>query len=37
MAGYADHVIADSRFCLSLPEIYSDDEAAPLLCAGLIG
>src|SRR5262249_48806468 len=35
--GYADYVIADSRYCLSIPERYSDAEAAPLLCAGLIG
>jgi propanol-preferring alcohol dehydrogenase len=35
--GYADYVIADSRYCLSIPARYSDAEAAPLLCAGLIG
>ena len=35
--GYADHVVADARFCLKLPANYSDEEAAPLLCAGLIG
>jgi propanol-preferring alcohol dehydrogenase len=35
--GYATHVLADSRFCLSIPEQYGDVEAAPLLCAGLIG
>ncbi len=35
--GYAQHAIADARFCLKLPEQYSDSEAAPLLCAGLIG
>jgi propanol-preferring alcohol dehydrogenase len=35
--GYADYVIADSRYCLTIPERYSDAEAAPLLCAGLIG
>jgi propanol-preferring alcohol dehydrogenase len=35
--GYADHVIADSRYCFRLPDEYSDTEAAPLLCAGLIG
>jgi alcohol dehydrogenase, propanol-preferring len=29
--------LADARYCLSLPEGYSDAEAAPLLCAGLIG
>jgi len=35
--GYQDYVIADERFCFRLPEKYSDVEAAPLLCAGLIG
>jgi propanol-preferring alcohol dehydrogenase len=35
--GYADYAIADSRFCLPIPEGYPDLEAAPLLCAGLIG
>jgi propanol-preferring alcohol dehydrogenase len=35
--GFATHLIADARFCLRLPECYGDEEAAPLLCAGLIG
>ena len=35
--GYADYVLADERFCFLLPALYSDSEAAPLLCAGLIG
>lgn len=35
--GYAEHAVADARFCLPVPEGYSDAEAAPLLCAGLIG
>jgi propanol-preferring alcohol dehydrogenase len=35
--GYAEYVLADERFCLPIPERYSDAEAAPLLCAGLIG
>lgn len=35
--GYADYVVADARYCFALPESYSDAEAAPLLCAGLIG
>jgi propanol-preferring alcohol dehydrogenase len=35
--GYAEYVTADHRFCLPVPESYSDAEAAPLLCAGLIG
>ena len=35
--GYASHVLADSRFCLRVPDKFGDAEAAPLLCAGLIG
>src|SRR5216683_5191178 len=35
--GYAEHAVADERFCFRIPESYSDAEAAPLLCAGLIG
>jgi alcohol dehydrogenase, propanol-preferring len=35
--GYADLVIADARYVFALPERYSDQQAAPLLCAGLIG
>jgi alcohol dehydrogenase, propanol-preferring len=35
--GFAEYVVADERFCYSLPEGYPDLEAAPLLCAGLIG
>ena len=35
--GYADYALADSRYCFAVPEPYSDAEAAPLLCAGLIG
>src|SRR5262249_51644459 len=35
--GYAEYVVADARFCLPIPAIYPDIEAAPLLCAGLIG
>jgi propanol-preferring alcohol dehydrogenase len=35
--GYAQYAVADARFCLKIPEQYSDSEAAPLLCAGLIG
>src|SRR5947209_17729151 len=30
-------MLADSRFCLPIPDGYNDVEAAPLLCAGLIG
>jgi len=35
--GYAELAVADERFCLPIPAGYSDVEAAPLLCAGLIG
>lgn len=35
--GYAEYAAADSRYCFSLPPSYSDAEAAPLMCAGLIG
>jgi alcohol dehydrogenase, propanol-preferring len=35
--GYAELVVADERFCLPIPEGYPDLQAAPLLCAGLIG
>jgi propanol-preferring alcohol dehydrogenase len=35
--GYAEFTVADERFCVPIPEMYSDVEAAPLLCAGLIG
>jgi alcohol dehydrogenase, propanol-preferring len=35
--GYAEYTAADQRYCFPLPEGYSDIEAAPLLCAGLIG
>jgi propanol-preferring alcohol dehydrogenase len=35
--GYAEYTLADQRFCFSVPADYSDVEAAPLLCAGLIG
>ncbi|OGA28663.1 MAG: alcohol dehydrogenase [Betaproteobacteria bacterium RIFCSPLOWO2_02_FULL_65_24] len=35
--GYAEFALADERYCFPLPDTYSDAEAAPLLCAGLIG
>jgi alcohol dehydrogenase, propanol-preferring len=35
--GYAELTTADERYCVPIPETYSDTEAAPLLCAGLIG
>jgi len=35
--GYAEYAVADRRYCFHLPVEYRDAEAAPLLCAGLIG
>jgi len=35
--GYAEWAVADERFCFSIPDGFGDLEAAPLLCAGLIG
>jgi propanol-preferring alcohol dehydrogenase len=35
--GFATHCVADARFCFAIPGKYGDAEAAPLLCAGLIG
>ena len=35
--GYAEHVVADARYCFELPPEIDDTHAAPLLCAGLIG
>lgn len=35
--GYAEYALADQHYCFSLPQGYTDAEAAPLLCAGLIG
>jgi propanol-preferring alcohol dehydrogenase len=35
--GYAELAVADERFCFPIPESYPDVQAAPLLCAGLIG
>ena len=35
--GYAQYAVADQRYCFSIPEGYPDIQAAPLLCAGLIG
>lgn len=35
--GYAEYALADARFCFALPRGFSGAEAAPLLCAGLIG
>ncbi|MGB5636842.1 MAG: zinc-dependent alcohol dehydrogenase family protein [Waterburya sp.] len=35
--GYAEYAVADESFCFPIPESFSDLQAAPLLCAGLIG
>ncbi len=35
--GYAEYAVADHRYCFRMPDGYSDADAAPLLCAGLIG
>ena len=35
--GYAEYTVAEERYCFPIPESYSDAQAAPLLCAGVIG
>jgi propanol-preferring alcohol dehydrogenase len=35
--GYAEYAVADARYAFRIPDTYGDAEAAPLLCAGLIG
>lgn len=35
--GYAEYLIIDERFAFKLPEVFDDSQAAPLLCAGIIG
>ena len=35
--GFAEYTVADARFCFPLPDNFDDHQAAPLLCAGLIG
>jgi propanol-preferring alcohol dehydrogenase len=35
--GYSDYTVADERYCVPIPDSYSDVDASPLLCAGLIG
>ena len=35
--GFAEFAVADERFCFPIPDGFPDDQAAPLLCAGLIG
>ncbi|MFI5026814.1 MAG: alcohol dehydrogenase catalytic domain-containing protein, partial [Solirubrobacterales bacterium] len=35
--GYAELAVADERYCFPIPDSYPEEQAAPLLCAGLIG
>lgn len=35
--GYAEHAVVDERYAYAIPEVFRDEEAAPLLCAGIIG
>jgi len=35
--GYGEFALVDERYAYGLPEVFSDSEAAPLLCAGIIG
>jgi alcohol dehydrogenase, propanol-preferring len=35
--GYAEHAVVDERYAYAIPSAFTDDEAAPLLCAGIIG
>ena len=35
--GFAEYLVADHRYCFPIPDSYSDTNAAPLMCAGLIG
>ena len=35
--GFAEYMVADARYCFTIPDRFSDAEAAPLMCAGLIG
>ena len=35
--GYAEYTVADVRYCFPVPDVWDDEHAAPLLCAGLIG
>jgi len=35
--GFAEYTVADTRYCFPIPDGYDDIQAAPLLCAGLIG
>lgn len=35
--GYAEYMVIQNKFAYAIPEIFSDEEASPLLCAGIIG
>ncbi len=35
--GFAEYTVADASYCFTIPPAYDDQQAAPLLCAGLIG
>ena len=35
--GYAEHLVVDERYAYRLPDVFGDEEVAPLLCAGIIG
>jgi propanol-preferring alcohol dehydrogenase len=35
--GYAEHAVVDERYAYELPDVFDDEQAAPLLCAGIIG
>ncbi|HEY6722585.1 MAG TPA: zinc-dependent alcohol dehydrogenase family protein [Polyangiaceae bacterium] len=35
--GYAGELVAEARYCFRIPDVFEDSEAAPLMCAGLIG
>ncbi len=35
--GFAEYCVADHRYCFPIPDEFSDEQAAPLMCAGLIG
>jgi propanol-preferring alcohol dehydrogenase len=35
--GYAEHAVVDERFAYRIPDAFTDEQAAPLLCAGIIG
>jgi propanol-preferring alcohol dehydrogenase len=37
MGGYAEYMVVHEKFAYAIPEVFSDAEAAPLLCAGAIG